>query len=256
MLAAQLGCERQQTATDSVTAITVCARILAPSGTLRVGAFPSPTSVIHDPVSGEVKGVTVEVGREFARRLGVPMELVEFRQVSGVLDAMSAGNVDLTIAAPAADRAASLAYSSLVFGIEGGYIVGPTSSLVSAEGIDRRGIRIGATAAAWPISHLSRELKQATLVPVPSPAAGMEMLSAQTLDAYATNKALLSSLAADYKGSRVLEGSWGVENLVLAIPKSREQCLSLVNTFVKSVKADGLIMNAATRAQVRAIVQQ
>jgi ABC-type amino acid transport substrate-binding protein len=50
--------------------------VLAPSGTLRVGVFPSPTSILHDPVSGEVKGVTVAVGRELARRLGVAMELV------------------------------------------------------------------------------------------------------------------------------------------------------------------------------------
>lgn len=230
--------------------------VLAPSGKLRVGVFPSPTSVIHNPVSAEMNGVTVEVGRELARRLGVAMELIEFPQVTGILNAMSNGAVDVTIAAPAPERAASLAYSSLVFGIDAGYIVNTDSPILTVQGIDRPGIRVGATAGAWPLSHLSRELKQATLVPVPSPAAAMEMLAAGTLEAYATNKALLSSLAAGFKGARILDGSWGVENLVIAIPKAREQCLDFVNSFVQSIKADGLIMDAATRAQVRAIVRQ
>lgn len=236
---------------------TVDARlVLAPSGTLRVGVFPSPTSILRDSVSGDVKGVTVDVGRELARRLGVPMELAEFPQVTGVLDAMRTGAVDVTIAAPAQERAPFLAYSSLVFGIDAGYIVAVRSSLSTAEDVDRHGVRVGATAGAWPMTHLSTELKAATLVPVASPAAAMEMLAAGTLDAYATNKALLTSLAAANKGARILAGSWGVENLVIAIPRPREQCLAYVNAFVQSIKANGLILDAATRAQVQAIVRQ
>jgi polar amino acid transport system substrate-binding protein len=230
--------------------------VLAPSGKLRVGVFPSPTSVLHDRVSGEVKGVTVEVGRELARRLGVAMELVEFPQVTGVLDAMSISAVDVTIAAAARERATSLAYSSLVFGIDAGYIVSARSSISTADKVDRRGVRVGATAGAWPFTHLSTELKEATLLPVPSPAAAMEMIAAGTLDAYATNKALLTSLAAASKDARILEGGWGVENLVIAIPRPREQCLAYVNSFVQSIKADGLISAAATRANVQAIVRQ
>jgi polar amino acid transport system substrate-binding protein len=200
--------------------------------------------------------VTVDVGRELARRLSVAAELVEFPQVTGVLDAMSAGAVDITIAAPAKERAASLAYSPLVFGIDAGYVVAAASPLRSADAVDRVGVRVGATAGAWPLTQLSVQLKAATVVPVRSPAAAMEMLAAGTLDAYATNKALLASLTASSTAARILDGSWGVENLVIAIPRSREDCLAYVNGFVNSIKAAGFITEAATRARVQAIVRQ
>ena len=56
--------------------------------------------------------------------------------------------------------------------------------------------------------------------------------------------------------ARVLEGSWRVESLVIAIPRSRDACLDYVNEFVASIKAAGVITQAATRAHVQAIVRQ
>jgi polar amino acid transport system substrate-binding protein len=72
---------------------------LAPTGKLRVGVYPgSPFSMVRDPASGETKGVTVEVGRELAKRLGVPYEQVEFGRIGEVLEAVKAGKVDVTLA--------------------------------------------------------------------------------------------------------------------------------------------------------------
>ena len=52
-------------------------QVLAPTGTLRVGLRQgTPGQMLLDPVTGEVKGVTYELGKEFARRLGVPFEVV------------------------------------------------------------------------------------------------------------------------------------------------------------------------------------
>ena len=46
---------------------------LAPTGTLRIAAYAgSPTSLVRAAGSADERGVTVEVGRELARRLGVP----------------------------------------------------------------------------------------------------------------------------------------------------------------------------------------
>ena len=52
-------------------------QVLAPVGTLRVGLIlGSPTQMLQDPATGEVKGVAYELGEEFARRLRVPFEVV------------------------------------------------------------------------------------------------------------------------------------------------------------------------------------
>ena len=64
-------------------------QVLAPTGKLRVGVYPgSPTSLVKDPASGEARGVSVEIGKELARRLGVPYEQIEFPRIAAVLEAL------------------------------------------------------------------------------------------------------------------------------------------------------------------------
>ena len=52
-------------------------RALAPSGKLRVGVYlGGPSSAVRDSNTGELKGVAHDLGKELARRLGVPFEPV------------------------------------------------------------------------------------------------------------------------------------------------------------------------------------
>ena len=61
---------------------------LAPNGKLRVGLqLGSPHNVIRDSASGEMKGVGYDLGRELARRLGVPFEPITYPSVGALLDA-------------------------------------------------------------------------------------------------------------------------------------------------------------------------
>jgi polar amino acid transport system substrate-binding protein len=54
-------------------------RILAPTGTLRVGLYPgTPTSILPDAQPYGPRGVGYDLGKEVARRLGVPFEPVVF----------------------------------------------------------------------------------------------------------------------------------------------------------------------------------
>jgi polar amino acid transport system substrate-binding protein len=55
---------------------------LAPTGKLRVGLFrENPLSAVRDSASGEMKGVGFDLGKEFARRMGVPFEPVVYPKV-------------------------------------------------------------------------------------------------------------------------------------------------------------------------------
>src|SRR5260221_8723023 len=81
-------------------------QVLAPTGKLRVGVYlGSPTSMVRDAGTREPRGVTYELGRELAQRLGVPFEAVEFSPVSGVGDAMKDWRVDFTLTKPHPARA-------------------------------------------------------------------------------------------------------------------------------------------------------
>lgn len=228
------------------------ARILAPSGKLRVGLYPgSPTSIIPASPSSEARGVGHDVGRDFARRLGVPFEPVVFERNAEVLEAGKEGRVDLVLTNATAVRAKFLDFSPTVLEIEQGYLVPSGSTIAGAADVDRAGVRVGVSQGSTSQGVLSKELRNAVVVPTPSLKAAAEMLSAGKLDAFATNKAILFEMSDGLRGSRVLDGRWGMERFAFGIPKGRDAALPLLGELVAGARADGVVAKAAERAGLR-----
>ena len=230
-------------------------QVLAPTGKLRVGIYPgSPTSMIRDAASGETKGVSVDLGRELARRLGVPFEQVEYRRIAEVLEGVKSGQVDFTISNATPARARDVDFTQPLLSLELGYLV-PSGSPVSAlANVDLPGIRVGVTQGSTSQSTLPHELKNAAVVPAPTLKSAIEMLSLRTLDAFATNKAILFEMSDALPGSRVIDGRWGLEHLAIAIPKGRDQGMSYMRKFVEDAKSEGLVTRAVERAGLRGTV--
>ena len=82
------------------------------------------------------------------------------------------------------------------------------------------------------------------------------MLSAGTLDLYATNKANLSAMGDKLPGSKVLDGKWGVERHAMAIPRGREAGLPDAKAFVADAVANGLVKKAAARAGLKGMIEE
>lgn len=241
------GCAGGPAAPDSAAA-----RVLAPSGKLRVGLYPgSPTSIIPASGSGEARGVGHDVGRDFAKRLGVPFEPVVFERNAEVLEAGKARRVDLVLTNATPARAAFLDFSPTVLEIEQGYLVPGGSTIASAADVDRTGVRVGVSQGSTSQGVLSKELKNAVVVPTPNLKAAAEMLSSGKLDAFATNKAILFEMSDRLRGSRVLEGRWGMERFAFGIPKGRDAALPLLGELVAGARSEGVVAKAAERAGVR-----
>jgi len=77
------------------------------------------------------------------------------------------------------------------------------------------------------------------------------MLAEGSLDAFATNKAILHELSDSVPGSRVLAGAYGRESFAIGIPKGREQALPWLGRFVDDAKARGQVTRAVERAGLR-----
>jgi polar amino acid transport system substrate-binding protein len=225
---------------------------LAPSGKLRIGVYvDSPISLIRDRATGEGKGVAHDTGKEVARRLGVAYEVVEFARVAEVLAALKASEVDITVTNSTAARAKDVDFTSPVLLLELGYLAPAGSPVATIAEADRPGIRIGVTQGSTSSSTLPRQLRNAAIVPAASIKIAMEMLSKREVDAFATNKANLFEMADGVPGSRVLDGSWGVEHLAIAIPKGRAQAMPWLEEFVAVSKRDGFIARAVEKAGLR-----
>ncbi len=227
-------------------------QVLAPTGKLRVGLYPgTPTSILPDPQSGGPRGVGYDLGKEIARRLGVPFEPVVFSKNAEVLEAVKTGQVDMVFTNASAARAKEMDFGPPYLEIELGYLVPQGSPVTTLAGIDAPGVRVGVTKASSSDAVLSRDLKSAEIVRAATLAVAGDMMAAGQLDAFATNKATLFEMAEKLPGSKVLDGRWGVERHAIAIPKGRDQAMAFVKKFTDDVKSEGLVKAAIARAGLR-----
>ncbi|MGE5527002.1 MAG: transporter substrate-binding domain-containing protein [Rhodospirillaceae bacterium] len=230
------------------------ANALAPTGTLRVAFISgSPIHATRDAVSGEFKGVAIDLGKELARRIGVPFKPVPYSSVPALLAAAKDGEWDVATLGVNAERALAVDFSAPYMEVEFGYLVPGGSSIASLSEVDRPGVRIGVVEKASPDVYLNRTIRSATLVRAPSVAGLFELLHAGKVDAVFATKASILSQAAKFPGSRVLEGRSGGEETAMAAPKGRGEASRYLREFVESVKAEGLVKAAIERAALRGV---
>ncbi len=230
---------------------------LAPTGALRVAVYPgSPTSMVRSAGSDEMRGLSIELGRELARRLGVPAEIVVLQRVAEVVEALKSGRADFTITNATPARAQDLDFTPPLLALELGYLALPGSPVQTLAEVDRPGVRIGVSQGSTSQGVLTRDLAQARIVPAPSLQAAGAMLQRREIDAFATNKAILHELADSLPGARVLEGRWGLEHLAIALPRGRGVAAAeYLRGFAESVRSEGLVGAAAQRAGLRGTVE-
>lgn len=228
---------------------------LAPRGRLRVGVFAgSPLSMVVDRSSGETCGLCYDLGAEFAKRLGVPVEYLTFQNIAEVIRAMKAADVDFTVSNATPVRAADVDFTQTLLSLELGYLVPARSSLTTASEIDRTGIRIGVTKGSTSERTLPAKFKQARVVPAENVRAAIEMLNDGALDVYATNKPTLFDMSDSMPGARVLAENWGLEHVAIAIPKGREAAMAGLRDFVTDVQSSGLLDRLEKRVGLRGAV--
>ncbi len=238
-------------AATALGADTDAQKILAPTGKLRAALYPGTPTSILDPKESEPRGVGYELGKELARRLGVPYEPVVYPKNAEVQAAMKAGNADVAFTNASAARQKEMDFGPPFLLIELGYLVPAGSPIASTADIDQKGRRIGVAAGSTSQSTLSRDLNNAEVVPAATNLNGAELLAAGKIDAFATNKATLFELAERVPGLKVLPDRWGEERHAIAIPKGREQGLPVIKAFTEDAIAQGLVKAAMDRAGLR-----
>jgi polar amino acid transport system substrate-binding protein len=230
---------------------------LAPTGTLRVGVYPgSPTSLVKDVKTGAPAGVSHDLAFELGERLGVPVKVVQFSRVAQVLDALKAGEVDLTVTNATEVRARDMDFTEPLVQLELGYLVPPSSAIKSIADVDRPGVRVGVAQGSTSQTTLGRQYKNATIVPAASLAQAKEMFASHAIDTFATNKGILFEMSDGLPQYQVLDGRWGVEHLAIAIPKGRRQGMPYLTEFARELKASGKLQAMVERAGLRGTARE
>lgn len=230
---------------------------LAPTGKLRVGLYlGGPTSVIRGATPEESRGVGHDLGKELARRLGVPFEPVVYPNPGGVMTGLKTGEWDISFLALSPDRVNILSFTAPFLIVEHGYLVPAGSPIADMAGVDRAGNRIGAPQGGSVNAILVKIIKNATVVPSPGLGVAADMLKSGKVHAFAANKANLFEVFDRLPGSRVLDGRIGVDEITIALPKGREAGLAYAQQYLDDAKSQGLVKNAVQRAGLRGAVDR
>ncbi|HKX40864.1 MAG TPA: ABC transporter substrate-binding protein, partial [Burkholderiaceae bacterium] len=193
---------------------------------------------------GEPHGVSVDLAREAARRLGVAIELVTFNSAGNVVDAVKAKRVDLAFVAIDPVRAADMDYTAPYVIIEGAYLVRRDSPLQRNEEVDRPGTRVAVGRGSAYDLFLARELKAASLVRAPTSPAVTDLFLAQNLEAAAGVKQQLEADARRVGGVRLLPGRFMVIEQAMGVPKGRAALQAWLSGFIEEMKASGFVARA------------
>jgi polar amino acid transport system substrate-binding protein len=226
------------------------AKAFAPSGTLRVGVLMVTYFAIADQ-AGELRGVVPDLGRELARRLGVPAQLVKFDNPVAVIEAFRRGDLDVTFIGITADRAAAFDFGPVVLDLQTTYLVPAASAIKTIDEVDRPGVRLLVPARSAQEAHLKKTLTQATMisVAVENPKPAVEKLVAGEADAFSHVVPMLVSAQRALPGSRILPGSYYNVPIAIGYAKERPAAVADYATwFAEDAKTSGFVQKSLDRA--------
>lgn len=214
---------------------------LAPHGKLRAAINFGNTVLAHRGATLEKSGgVSVEISRELARRLNVPLEIVPFEGAGAVVALAKDDKWDVAFMAVDPLRAADVGFTAPYVLIEGGYLVRTNSSLKSIDEVDRPGIRMAVGDKSAYDLYLSRTLQHAEIVRAPTSADAIALFLRDGFDVAAGVKASLTDFAATNAGVRVLDGRFMVIEQAMVTVHGAD-AVRTISALIEELKQSGFI---------------
>jgi polar amino acid transport system substrate-binding protein len=227
---------------------------LTPTGKLRVGLnYQNFLLVLGNAPDGTPRGIAPDMGRELARRLGVPVEFVPYKTAGALADSVTTGAWDVAFLGAEPARASVIAFSPAYLEIPVTFLVPPGSPIRTIADVDREGVRIAVSEKSAYDLYLTRTLKHATLVRIQGIPASYQQFVAQKLEALSGLKPQLTSDAEKLPGSRVLDGQVTGVQQAIGTPKARAAAAKYLSEFAEDVKASGFVAKTIEKNEVRGV---
>ena len=221
-------------------------RAFTPTGKLRASInLGNPILANRDPATGEPVGVSIDLARAFAGRLGVEVEWVVFDTAGKSVDAVTQEQADIGFFAIDPLRGEGISFTAPYVLIEGSYMVPDASPIQANDQVDRPGHRVTVGKGSAYDLFLTRELRQAEIVRAPSSPTVVDVFVAQGLHVAAGVKQQLEADAKRFPGLRLLPGRFMVIQQAMGLPKGRgEEAAQCLRQFVEDMKASGFVAQA------------
>jgi polar amino acid transport system substrate-binding protein len=215
---------------------------LAPTGTLRAGINMSNFLLVTGKTpSGDPDGVSPDLAREIAKRLGVPIKLVPFPSPDKLVEAAGTNAWDIGLVGAEPQRELKMGFTAAYAEIEATYMVRKDSSLKACSDVDKKGVsiitRAGSAYGLW----LERNIKNAKLILTKTGDEAKERFISENVDAYAGLRDGLTKDVQKNPGMRILSGQFASVQQAVGTLKENKAGIAFLREVVEDAKASGMI---------------
>jgi len=223
---------------------------LAPGGMLRAAInFGNP--ILASRAGGELKGLSVDLSRELAARLGVPLRFVTYESAGQVVFAAPSQAWDVAFVAIDPLRGRDMLQTNPYVIIEGAYLVAADSPIRRNEDVDGAGVRIAVGKGSAYDLYLTRTIRHAQIVRAPTGNEAIAMFESDKLEVAAGVKLPLLRYAQSRPDLRVMDGRFMVIEQAMGVPKGRTLAVSYLRGMIEELKASGFVADALARSGQR-----
>ncbi len=221
---------------------------LMPTGRLRASInVGNPILARRDGPAGAV-GVSIDLARELARRLGVALELLVLPSAGESVEAVAGERADFGFFAIDPKRGEQIAFTAPYVIIEGAYLVRQDAPFTERQQVDREGVRVMVGKGSAYDLYLTRELRHARVERAPTSPAVVQTFLEQGSDVAAGVRQQLEADAARLGGLRLLDGHFMLIRQAMGLPKSRGAAAhAFLAAFVEEMKGIGFVAEALVR---------
>lgn len=219
-----------------------------PTGTLRATINLGNPILARRDAAGHPAGVSVDLARAFADRLGVPLTLVVLDSAGKAVDTVSQNDADIGFFAIDPKRATDIAFTDAYVLIEGAYLVRHDSPLHDMAQVDdpRHRVTVG-QGSAYDL-YLTRELRHAAITRAATSPTVVDTFLQDGTEVAAGVRQQLEADAARLGGLRLLPGSFMTIRQAMGLPRRRgEAAQQVLAAFVEDMKRSGFVEQALAR---------
>jgi polar amino acid transport system substrate-binding protein len=215
---------------------------LTPTGVLRAAINMSNFLLVTGRAeNGEPDGVSPDMARELAKRLGVELKLMQYKTPGEIADDAGTGTWDIGNIGAEPQRAEKIDFTAAYAEIQATYLVPLGSPLQSIEDVDKPGIRIAVSARSAYDLWLERNIKNAELVRVQGLDASFELFVNEKFDALAGLRPKLNTDIDKLPGARILDGQFTAVQQAMGCTRGLNAGAAYLKEFVEELKASGFV---------------
>src|SRR3984885_6213964 len=220
---------------------------IAPTGKLRVAIAISPAGGAFWSTKNETggySGVPVDLGKEMAAQLGVPVEYVSYQNSGQITDSASKGDWDVTFLPKDPERETKMSFGPIYEVADATYIVKAGSPITNYATLDQPGVKVAAVNNTTTMRGAQAHLKNVKVTGYQTYDEIFNLLKNGEIDAFALSRDQLNAMAKKIPGTKVLDETFKKTVTAVAVPLNHPQAQAFVTKFMTDAISNGTLRKA------------